>query len=165
MLKIIQYSSPNFNDRPVDGKIDAVVLHYTDVPTIKEALQILTDPSRESRVSSHYVIDDDGTVYQLVADEKRAWHAGVSVLQGQENVNDFSIGIELQNGGYYAGYKLTGVWPKFPDVQIAALKKLLNELMRKFPITYDRIVGHEDVSPGLKIDPGPAFPWQKIKDL
>ncbi len=163
MLNFISYPSPNFNERPSDTKIDCVVLHYTDVATLEEALQILTDSKRESRVSSHYVIDEDGTIYQLVDDEKRAWHAGVSSLQGQNNVNDFSIGIELQNGGYYAGYALTGIWPKFPDAQIEALKKLLNRLMAKFPITLDRVVGHEHIAPDLKIDPGPVFPWEKIR--
>lgn len=161
-LKIIQYPSPNFNERPEGQEINCIVLHYTDVSSLKEALSILTDPARESKVSCHYVIDEDGTIYQLVADEKRAWHAGVSSLGGRENVNDFSIGIELQNGGYYAGYALTGVWPKFSDVQIIALKALLEELMRKFPITSERIVGHEHISE-RKIDPGPAFPWEKIK--
>jgi N-acetylmuramoyl-L-alanine amidase len=165
MMKIIQYPSPNFNERPLAAKIDCVVLHYTDVATLDEALQILTDPNRESRVSCHYVIDEDGSIYQLVPAEKRAWHAGVSSLEGRENVNDFSIGIELQNGGYYAGYALTGSWPEFPDAQINALKELLNHLMTKFPITIERIVGHEHVAPKLKIDPGPAFPWGKIRKI
>ncbi len=161
MLKIIPYPSPNFNDRPKDAKIDCVVLHYTDVATMEEALQLLTDPARE--VSSHYAIDEDGTTYQLVDDEKRAWHAGPSSWEGQDNVNHFSIGIELQNGGYFAGYALTGVWPKFPDAQIDALKKLLDQLMEKHPITFNRIIGHEDIAPGRKIDPGPAFPWEKVR--
>ena len=91
MLNIINYPSPNFNDRPKDAEIDCVVLHYTDVASLEEALQILTDPKRESRVSCHYVIDDDGSVYQLVDTEKRAWHAGVSSLHGKNNVNDFSV--------------------------------------------------------------------------
>lgn len=165
MIKIIQYPSPNFNERPIAATIDSAVLHYTDVASLEEALQILTDPNRDLRVSCHYVIDVDGSIYQLVADEKRAWHAGVSSLDGRENVNDFSIGIELQNGGYYAGYALTGEWPEFPDLQITALKELLECLMAKFPITYERIVGHEHIAPQLKIDPGPAFPWEKIKKI
>jgi N-acetylmuramoyl-L-alanine amidase len=163
MLNIINYPSPNFNDRPKDTEIDCVVLHYTDVASLEEALQILTDPKRESRVSCHYVIDDDGSVYQLVDTEKRAWHAGVSSLHGKNNVNDFSIGIELQNGGYFSGYAITGTWPEFPEAQIKSLKELLNMLMAKYPITLDRVVGHEHVAPNLKIDPGPAFPWEKIK--
>ena len=161
MLKIIPYPSPNFNERPDGAKIDCVVLHYTDVATMKEALQILTDPKRE--VSSHYAIDEDGTVYQLVDDEKRAWHAGPSSWEGQDNVNHFSIGIELQNGGYLAGYALTGEWPMFPGVQIDALKELLAQLIAKHSIPLNRIIGHEDIAPGRKIDPGPAFPWEKIR--
>ncbi len=162
MLKIVPYPSPNFNDRPAGAVIDCVVLHYTDVATIEEALQILTDPERE--VSSHYAIDEDGTIYQLVAYEKRAWHAGPSSWQGQDNVNHFSIGIELQNGGYHAGYALTGEWPPFPDAQINALMELLKALMAKFPIPLGRVVGHEDIAPGRKIDPGPVFPWNKVRE-
>ncbi len=161
MLKITPYPSPNFNDRPDDSVIDCVVIHYTDVATMEETLQILTDPKRE--VSSHYAIDEDGTIYQLVADENRAWHAGPSTFEGQDNVNHFSIGIELQNGGYHAGYALTGVWPPFPDAQIEALKQLLKVLVAKFSIPPSRIIGHEEIAPGRKIDPGPAFPWKKIR--
>ena len=76
---------------------------------------------------------------------------------------NFSIGIELQNGGYLAGYALTGEWPKFPDAQIDALKELLVQLMAKHPIPLNRIIGHEDIAPGRKTDPGPAFPWKKIR--
>lgn len=162
MLKIVSYPSSNFSDRPDGSVINCVVLHYTDVATMKEALQILTDPERE--VSSHYAIDEDGTIYQLVAEEKRAWHAGPSSWDGQDNVNHFSIGIELQNGGYYAGYALTGVWPNFPDSQINALIQLLKMLMTKYSIPLNRIVGHEDIAPGRKIDPGPAFPWNKVRE-
>lgn len=161
MLKIIPYPTCNFNDRPEGTIIDCVVIHYTDVATMKEALDILTDPKRE--VSSHYAIDEDGAIYQLVDDEKRAWHAGPSSWMGQDNVNHFSIGIELQNGGYYAGYALTGAWPSFSDVQIEALIQLLKVLMKKFPISLNRIIGHEDIAPGRKIDPGPAFPWEKVR--
>lgn len=181
MVKIISHPSVNFNDRPAGTVIDCVVLHYTDVATLQETFDILMDPKRE--VSSHYVIDIDGTIYQLVPDEKRAWHAGPSNFKGRENVNHFSIGIELQNGGYYAGYALTGVWPLFPDDQINALKSLLKILMEKFPITLDRIVGHEDIVPNdrkidlstiipgqplpqdCRIDPGPAFPWHALQEL
>jgi N-acetylmuramoyl-L-alanine amidase len=162
MIKIVSYPSANFNDRPVGTVINCIVIHYTDVATMKEALQILTDPACE--VSSHYAIDEDGTIYQLVADEKRAWHAGPSSWGGQDNVNHFSIGIELQNGGYHAGYALTGEWPKFPDPQINALIQLLKQLRAKFPIPLNRIIGHEDISPGRKIDPGPAFPWNKVRE-
>ena len=159
-MKIIEYPSVNFNDRPSGYNVDCVVIHYTDVANINEALAILTDPKKE--VSSHYVIDEDGTIYRLVEDEKRAWHAGSSNWLGRDNVNNFSIGIELQNGGYHAGYVLTGVWPEFPKVQIEALKQLLQRLIEKFKIDPDQIIGHEHVAPNRKIDPGPAFPWDEV---
>ncbi len=180
MVKIIPYPSVNFNDRPEGTTIDCVVIHYTDVATLQETFDLLTNPKREA--SCHYLIDVDGTIYQLVADEKRAWHAGPSSLMGCDNVNHFSIGIELQNGGYYAGYALTGFWPPFPDDQIDALNQLLLKLMKKFPITPDRIVGHDDIVPDhrkidlthiipgqplpddCRIDPGPAFPWEKVRE-
>lgn len=163
ILEIIDYPSVNFNDRPAGYEVDCIVLHYTDVATLKETMDILTDPKRE--VSSHYVIDEDGTIYRLVADEKRAWHAGPSSWLGRDNVNHFSIGIELQNGGYHAGYAITGVWPEFAKPQIVALKQLLRYLIEKFAIDPNRIIGHEDIAPGRKIDPGPAFPWHELKEL
>ena len=162
MLKILAYPSPNFDDRPEGTVVDCVVIHYTDVATMEEALQLLTDS--KSKVSSHYTIGEDGTIYQLVMDEKRAWHAGPSSFEGQDNVNHFSIGIELQNGGYHAGYALTGKWPEFPETQINALSKLLKVLMEKFSIPLSRVIGHEDIAPGRKIDPGPAFPWGEIRE-
>lgn len=158
-LKIVRYPSENFGERPQgpDGIIDCVVLHYTATDTIDVALKILTDP--KTQVSSHYVIDEDGTIYQLVDDDKRAWHAGKSFLEGREDVNDFSIGIELQNKGYY-----NKIWTPFDKRQINALIKLLEILVKKYNIPLDRIVGHEDVAipHGRKIDPGKAFPWDEI---
>ncbi len=162
-MKIVDYPSVNFNERPSGCGVDCIVLHYTDVASINETLAILTDPKRE--VSSHYVIDEDGTIYRLVDDGKRAWHAGPSQWLGRDNVNHFSIGIELQNRGYHAGYALTGVWPAFARAQIEALKQLLAQLIAKFEIEPNRIIGHEDIAPGRKIDPGPAFPWDELQEL
>ena len=104
-----------------------------------------------------------GGMVILVDDENRAWHAGPSSWEGQDNVNHFSIGIELQNGGYLAGYSLNGEWPQYPDAQIDALNELLAQLMAKYSIPLNRIIGHEDIAPGRKTDPGPAFPWGKIR--
>lgn len=163
ILQAIDYPSPNFNERPNGYSIDCIVLHYTDTPTLQEALDILTDPKLE--VSSHYVIDENGTIYRLVDDEKRAWHAGQSNWQGRDNVNHFSIGIELQNGGYHAGYALQGTWPEFAKPQIASLKSLLRHLIAKFSIDPCNIIGHSDVAPGRKIDPGPVFPWYELEEL
>lgn len=163
MLKIIPYPSANFNDRPDGAKIDYIILHYTDMENMQESLARLCDPVYE--VSSHYAIDEDGSIYQLVDDAKRAWHAGKSSWNGVENLNHYSIGIELQNKGYHCGYEVTGIWPKFPDEQINALKELLKYLMEKYNINPNHVLGHEDICPGRKIDPGPAFPWCTLKDL
>jgi N-acetylmuramoyl-L-alanine amidase len=158
---VYQRPSPNFNDRPENTVIDTVVLHYTDVLSLEDTFAILCDPLR--KVSAHYVIDDDGTIYQLVDDEKRAWHAGVSTFKGRDNVNDFSIGIELQNGGK-TYFDLYGEWPPYPEVQMYALLDLLVELMKRFSIPIDHIVGHSDIAPGRKIDPGPHFDWQGLRN-
>ncbi len=158
--KHIWYPSRNYDQRPHSLNIKCIVVHYTDLVSVKESLDILTDP--KAKVSSHYLIDVDGTTYQLVKDEHRAWHAGVSRLQGEENVNDFSLGIELQNYGHN-GFLKTGVWPKFPMAQMLSLAKLIKDKMQTYNIPLDNIVGHSDVAPGRKIDPGPAFDWLWLK--
>ncbi len=99
----ISYPSPNYNNRPVKQSVDMVVIHYTGMTTGKSALQRLCDPS--SKVSAHYLIEENGDIYQLVAEEKRAWHAGVSDWMGQSNLNDCSIGIELVNPGHEHSYR------------------------------------------------------------
>lgn len=163
MLKITAYPSANFNDRPAGAKIDYIILHYTDMESMQASLNRLCDPVYE--VSSHYAIDEDGTIYQLVDDDKRAWHAGKSSWMGVENLNHYSIGIELQNKGYHCGYAVTGVWPEFPDTQLHSLKELLKFLMQKYAINPQHVLGHQDICPNTKIDPGPAFPWTALKDL
>jgi N-acetylmuramoyl-L-alanine amidase len=163
VVNIIPYPSPNFNDRPEGAKIDYIIIHYTDMETMQASLARLCDPVYE--VSSHYAIDEDGTIYQLVDDAKRAWHAGKSSWMGVENLNHYSIGIELQNRGYHCGYAVTGVWPEFPDTQINSLKELLKNLMHTYSIPAEHILGHQAICPGTKIDPGPAFPWGALKDL
>lgn len=163
MLNIIQHPSLNFNDRPEGAKIDYIILHYTDMLSMSDSLERLCDPVYE--VSSHYAIDEDGTIYQLVDDLKRAWHAGKSSWQGIENLNHYSIGIELQNKGYQFGYSITGEWPKFDQRQIDALKKLLKVLVKKYSIPFDHVLGHQDICPETKLDPGPAFPWNEIKEF
>ncbi len=152
--------SPNFNDRPQGVSINCIVLHYTDFLTAKKSLTCLTVPS--SNVSAHYLIDDDGTIYQLVADEKRAWHAGISHWNGRDNVNNNSIGIELQNGGM-TYKKQFGDWPPYPDVQIQALAELVHDLQKKHSIPTEHIVGHNDIAPTRKIDPGPHFDWDDLR--
>jgi len=150
-----EISSPNWNERPEGAAIDTVVLHYTGMKNGSDALERLCDPV--AAVSAHYLIEEDGRVYRLVPEEKRAWHAGVSSWQGRDNLNHSSIGIELVNPGHEFGYQ------PFPEGQIKALLVLLEEIRSRRPaISQTRYLGHSDIAPGRKIDPGPLFPWQRL---
>ena len=146
--------SPNFNQRPAGTSINLIVLHYTDLPTADEALDRLCDPEHE--VSAHYLIAEDGDTFRIVADHHRAWHAGVSVWEGVHNVNDYSIGIELANPGHSHGYL------PFPAPQIDALITLLGVLCAAHTIDPARVVGHSDIAPTRKQDPGHLFPWHNL---
>ena len=159
MLKIIHHPSPNFDDRPLRTLIDTVVLHYTDMPSTATSLERLSDPLY--KVSSHYLIDEDGTIYQLVAEEKRAWHAGESSWQGRSKVNDFSIGIELQNPGH-VHFLENNAWHLYPTTQSQALLSLLTDIASRYPFIRHNTVGHCDISPNRKIDPGPHFNWELL---
>jgi N-acetylmuramoyl-L-alanine amidase len=161
MVALVHRSSPNFNDRPAGAAIDMIVLHYTDVPTAADALAILCDPARE--VSSHYLIDEDGTVFKLVDEDKRAWHAGLSYWNGRENINHNSIGIELQNHGWNY-YKQHGAWPPYTAPLMGSLVSLIRDIQTRYPITLDNIVGHNHVIPRRKMDPGPHFDWAWLKE-
>jgi N-acetylmuramoyl-L-alanine amidase len=149
-----EISSPNWNERPNGAAIDTVVLHYTGMKTGVAALARLCDPAAE--VSSHYLIEEDGQLFQLVAEEKRAWHAGVSCWQGRENLNDTSIGIELVNPGHEFGYR------SFPQKQIESLLVLLDSVKSRHKIGTARFLGHSDIAPGRKMDPGNLFPWKVL---
>lgn len=156
---IIQSPSLNWNDRPTDSKsgspiIDTVILHYTGMKTGMEALDRLC--SAEAQVSAHYLIEENGDIYELVAPEKRAWHAGVSFWQGRHNMNDTSIGIEMVNPGHEFGYR------PFPDCQIERLESLLRYVKTRFDIPASRFIGHSDVAPDRKQDPGELFPWKRL---
>jgi len=131
-----------------------LVLHYTGMRTAEEAIERLCDPA--AKVSAHYVIDEDGTVSRLVAEENRAWHAGISSWQGSTDVNGASIGIELVNPGHEWGYR------DFPEVQMAALEALARGILARHPIPGDRVVGHSDVAPLRKQDPGERFDWRRL---
>jgi N-acetylmuramoyl-L-alanine amidase len=146
--------SPNFNARLAGGRIDMLVLHYTGMRTAEEAIERLADPA--AKVSAHYVIDEDGAVFRMVAEEQRAWHAGLSFWQGTTDVNGASIGIELVNPGHEWGYR------DFPEPQISALEELARGILVTHPIPPDRVVGHSDVAPLRKQDPGERFPWQRL---
>ncbi|MCJ9429492.1 N-acetylmuramoyl-L-alanine amidase [Kordiimonas marina] len=153
-MKIHRQPSPNFNVRPADAAVDTVILHYTGMETAEAALARLTDPKAE--VSAHYLIDEDGRIVQMVEEEHRAWHAGVSIWQGRENLNHTSVGIELVNPGHEFGYRA------FPDAQIEALLALLAGIRERHKIPVSRYLGHSDIAPHRKADPGELFPWGRL---
>ncbi len=148
----IRYS-PNHNERPA-LPVDYIVLHYTGMDSANAALERLCDAN--SQVSSHYLIDEAGEIMLLVEEDRRAWHAGVSHWKGYDNVNDISIGIELANGGHEQGC------PAFPEAQIAALLYLCKDIMYRHELPASAVIGHSDVAPQRKQDPGEAFPWQRL---
>jgi N-acetylmuramoyl-L-alanine amidase len=154
MSPVVERPSPNHDARP--AAVDMLVLHYTGMVTAEEALARLCDP--EAKVSSHYTVDRDGTVYRHVPEERRAWHAGVSFWAGRGAVNDRSIGIELVNPGHEFGYV------PFTEEQIAALIPLCQAILRRHQIPPKNVVGHSDVAPARKTDPGELFPWQRLAE-
>jgi N-acetylmuramoyl-L-alanine amidase len=130
------------------------VLHYTELP-LQESLDILTDGAREHRVSSHYVLAEDGTVYRLVPEDRVAWHAGLSYWRGREHLNETSIGIEIVN--------LDGDKYDYPPAQVAALIELCQGIVARHPAIVPRnVVGHSDIAPQRKVDPGRRFPWSTL---
>lgn len=153
----VTYSSPNYDQRPEGQAIDMVVLHYTGMTSGAEALERLCDSA--AAVSAHYLIAEDGALHRLVDDQFRAWHAGVSYWQGRSGVNGCSIGIELVNPGHEWGYRA------FPEAQMIALEALLSLLVTKYQIRPDRVVGHSDVAPTRKQDPGELFDWNRFAAL
>lgn len=147
--------SPNWNKRKLP--ISMVVLHYTGMKTAQEALERMCDPAAE--VSAHYMIDEDGTITSLVPEDKRAWHAGRSYWRGVTDVNSASIGIELVNPGHEFGYR------PFADAQMDALLPLLADIVDRHDIPRANIVGHSDVAPDRKQDPGELFDWERLGQL
>ncbi|CAN1545879.1 ampD N-acetyl-anhydromuramyl-L-alanine amidase [Caulobacteraceae bacterium] len=153
-LTIIDAPSPNFDART---KVpDMIVLHYTGMQTGEAALARLCDP--EAKVSSHYLVEEDGRIFRLVAEERRAWHAGVSFWKGEEGVNHASIGIEIVNPGHEFGYRA------FPEAQVAAVIALVADIRTRWEIEDSRIIGHSDVAPARKQDPGELFPWKRLAE-
>ena len=148
--------SPNYNDRPEGVPIDMLVLHYTGMESGEAALDRLCDP--EAEVSAHYLIEEDGTVHRLVDEDKRAWHAGVSWWRGSADINTRSIGIELVNPGHEFGYRA------FPEDQMVALEGLASAILKRHPIPARNVVGHSDVSPTRKMDPGELFDWGRLAE-
>ena len=165
---VIFHPSPNFNNRPKDADISLIVIHAISLPPgkyggneIKDFFLNKLDTSKDEyfesikniKVSSHILIKRTGEILQFVPFSKRAWHAGISSYLGKENCNDYSIGIELEGTDDSA----------FTDEQYNSLMNLTDSLIRSYPhLSKDRLVGHSDVAPGRKTDPGTMFEWKKI---
>jgi N-acetylmuramoyl-L-alanine amidase len=149
--------SPNFDERKNGRPPDMILLHYTGMQTGEAALQQLTKAA--SKVSSHYVVFENGRIVQCVPEDKRAWHAGESSWAGETDINSCSIGIEIVNPGHEFGY------PNFPLRQIAAVISLCKSVItRRGPISADRVLAHSDVAPARKQDPGEKFPWGLLSE-
>ncbi|MCW8916070.1 MAG: N-acetylmuramoyl-L-alanine amidase [Magnetovibrio sp.] len=155
-METSSWVSPNYNDRPDGLPIDMLVLHYTGMETCEAALERLCD--KDAQVSAHYLIDEDGTVHRLVDEDKRAWHAGVAWWRGSTDVNSRSIGIELVNPGHEFGYR------PFPEAQMLALEGLAKSILKRHSIPPRNVVGHSDVAPTRKQDPGELFDWQRLAE-
>jgi len=153
--EVIDAPSPNFDER--QSPPDMVVLHYTGMETGEAALARLRDPSAP-RVSCHYLVEEDGRLFRLVPEERRAWHAGVSFWKGQRALNAVSIGIELVNPGHDYGYR------PFPEAQIATLIALMDDIRSRWTVPDGRIVGHSDIAPDRRMDPGELFPWRRLAE-
>ena len=151
-MDLIEKSSPNFDIRKLP--VSCLVLHYTGMETGPAAIERLCDP--DAKVSAHYVVEEDGRVFQLVDEKDRAWHAGVSEWKGIADLNSASIGIEIVNGGHDFGLA------DFPEVQIESVIKLSLSILSRHTIT--DIVGHSDIAPARKQDPGEKFPWKTLAD-
>lgn len=152
MSEPIDCPSPNFDERALP--ISMLVLHYTGMADAASAIQRLADPA--AKVSCHYLVAEDGQVVRMVAEEKRAWHAGLSYWRGVEDVNSASIGIELVNPGHDHGYR------PFPEAQMSALMPLMADIVGRHRITRGNIVGHSDIAPARKMDPGELFDWERL---
>ena len=144
--------SPNHDART--SRIDILLLHYTGMQTAEEALARLSD--REAKVSSHYFVHEDGSIVQLVPERRRAWHAGEASWKGATDINSRSIGIEVVNPGHEFGYR------DFPAAQIDAVIALCRDIVARHPIRRERVLGHSDVAPTRKNDPGEKFPWDRL---
>ncbi|MEE2951723.1 MAG: N-acetylmuramoyl-L-alanine amidase [Pseudomonadota bacterium] len=146
--------SPNHNERVGVARPDILLLHYTGMGTAEQALERLTSP--EAEVSSHYLVHEDGRIVQMVAEERRAWHAGRGSWRGKGDINSRSIGIEIVNGGYVAGL------PPYSDSQIEAVIALCRDCVTRHGIEPHRVLAHSDIAPDRKEDPGEHFPWDRL---
>ena len=148
------HPSPNFEPRRGTGQPDMLLLHYTGLMSCEKAIDWLSRP--ESKVSCHYVVDEAGAITQMVAEEMRAWHAGVASWAGETDINSASVGIEIHNCGHELGY------PDFPEAQLVALEALSKDIIARHGIRPERVLAHSDVAPMRKKDPGEKFPWARL---
>jgi N-acetylmuramoyl-L-alanine amidase len=155
MSEIVDCPSPNHDER--DRPVSMIVLHYTGMENAASAIERLRDP--EAGVSCHYLVDEDGQILRMVPEERRAWHAGRSYWRGQTGLNSCSIGIEIVNPGHEWGYQ------PYPDRQIDALIPLVADIKQRYAITRGDVVGHSDIAPTRRRDPGELFPWAKLARL
>ena len=154
LVALCERPSPNHDRRGEAPRIDMLVLHYTGMPTAAAALERLCDPA--ARVSAHYVVGEDGTIWRLVSEVRRAFHAGRSCWAGKSDLNRVSIGVEIVNPGHEWGYC------PFPEAQMAALERLGRDILARHPIPSHRVVGHSDIAPDRKTDPGELFDWARL---
>ncbi|MDP9196173.1 MAG: N-acetylmuramoyl-L-alanine amidase [Pseudomonadota bacterium] len=153
-MRLVDHPSPNHGPRADGVSVSILLVHYTGMKTGQAALDRLCDPA--AQVSTHYVIDEDGTVYRLVDENRRAWHAGKGTWQGQDDINSRSVGIELVNPGHRYGYR------PFPQIQVEAFRTLGREVMARHGIPPAGVLGHSDIAPLRKEDPGELFPWEAL---
>jgi N-acetylmuramoyl-L-alanine amidase len=153
-LQAIDRFSPNHGPRPEPARIDMLVLHYTGMTTAAAALERLCNP--DARVSAHYVVEENGVIWRLVPENRRAFHAGVSCWEGESDLNAVSLGIEIVNPGHEWGYR------PFPEAQVASVEGLCRDLVARYSIPPHRVVGHSDIAPERKSDPGELFDWARL---
>ncbi len=153
-LSVRERPSPNYATRGDPPRIDMLVLHYTGMRSAGEALDRLCDPA--ARVSAHYVVEEDGTLWRLVPEAERAFHAGISCWEGESNLNRVSIGVEIVNPGHEWGYR------PFPEAQMRVVEALCRDILSRHPIPAHRIVAHSDIAPERKSDPGELFDWPRL---
>jgi len=154
MAAVAERHSPNFDRRPGGQVVDILLLHYTGMKSAEAALERMCDPA--AKVSAHYCIGEDGTLSRLVGEDNRAWHAGVGMWAGASDINARSIGIELVNPGHEFGYR------PFPEAQMERLIALCHDILARHPIAPARVLGHSDVAPLRKQDPGELFDWARL---
>jgi N-acetylmuramoyl-L-alanine amidase len=157
-MNIVDAPSPNFGPRKDGKKAKYLILHYTETPTAFEALRLLQGGDPDHQVSAHYLVDENGIVMRIVDEEMRAWHAGRSCWEGEEDINSASIGIEIQNPGHANGYV------PFPPGQINAVIQLCRGIISRHGILPCHVLAHSDIAPERKTDPGELFPWAELAE-